>query len=289
MNVIYKITCTVNGKYYIGSTLNKTQRWARHRRELRRGKHVNKNMQASWTKYGEGSFVFEVLEVVEEPAHLFVAEQRYLDVCAGTPECFNWSRYAGAPMRGVFGPAHFAYGKKLPEEMKKRISAALSGEKHPNWGKKTPAETMAKIVEANKSNPWRGQKHTPEALAKIAAASKGRVVSEETRAKRSKALRGRAISTAQRLQISRTLSGEGNFWYGKKRPDHGAKVSKAIVATDPTGAQARYASILEARNALGLKAPTFNRALKSEKPLVRGPYRGWSFKYEKPLDLPTPG
>ena len=89
------------------------------------------------------------------------------------------------------------------------------------------------------------------------------------------------IST--RAKISATLSGEGNYWYGKKRPDHGAKVSKAVVVVDPNGEVTEYASISVLREEMKLKPPTVNRALKSGKPLVRGPYKGWAFKY---LDLP---
>jgi hypothetical protein len=83
-----------------------------------------------------------------------------------------------------------------------------------------------------------------------------------------------------------SLSGEGNFWYGKKRPDHSAKVSKPVVVTDPAGKTMEYASISILREEMKLKPPTVNRALKSGKPLSRGPYNGWSFKY---LDsLPNP-
>jgi len=128
-------------------------------------------------------------------------------------------------------------------------------------------------------SPTWGYKHTPEAIAKITAASTGRPVSEETRLKRSTALKGHVVTEAQRLQISATLSGEGNFWYGKTRPDHGAKVSKAVAVTNPAGVETVYESIQALREALQLNPPTVNRALKSGKALTRGPYAGWVFKY----------
>jgi group I intron endonuclease len=283
MSIIYEITCIETGKFYIGSTMNKAQRWARHRRELRAGIHVNKHMQAAWAKYGEGAFEFKVLEEVQTPALLFAVEQRYLDKHVGTPLCFNWSKYAGAPMRGKYGADTPNFGKVLSEEAKQKLRIANSGIKHPNWGKTTSEVTKAKISEANKTNPWRGSKHTPESIAKIAAASTGRPVSEETRLKRSIALKGREISTAQRLQISRTLSGEGNFWYGKERSEEfKSQIRKAVVVTDSKGTETVYPSVQAVREALQLKPPTVNRALKSGTTLVRGPQAGLTFKYLAP-------
>ena len=280
MGIIYRISCTANSKFYIGSTVNKAQRWARHRKQLRDGTHPNKHMAAAWAKYGEDACVFEVLEDVAEPAALFAAEQKYLDEHAGKEYCFNWSLYAGAPMRGKFGPEASNYGRIFGPEMRAKLSAAVSGENHPNWGKQLPESTRLKIKEANLNNPWKGGKHTPEAIAKIAAASRGRPVSEETRAKRSAALKGREIPLDQRLRISKTLSGAGNFWYGKERPDSfKEKIRKAVEATAPDGMVSQYESIQALREALGLKPPTVNRAIKSGEALARGPYKGWMFKY----------
>lgn len=281
MGVIYRITCIANSKFYIGSTVNKAQRWARHRKGLRDGTHPNKHMAAAWAKYGEAAFVFEVLESVDDPAALFSAEQKYLDQHAGKDYCFNWALFAGAPMRGKSGAETSNYGKEIPKAVRNKISASLSGENHPNWGKHLPETTRQKIKVANVNNPWKGAKHTPEAIAKIAAASRGRPVSEETRAKRSAALKGREISLDQRLRISKTLSGAGNFWYGKERPDSfKEKIRRAVEATLPSGEVRTYVSIQEMREATGLKAPTVNRALKSGQALTKGPFKDWAFRYK---------
>ena len=135
----------------------------------------------------------------------------------------------------------------------------MSGEKNAMWGK-----TFV---------------HTPEAKARIAAASKSRIQSEEEKAKRRQTMKGHHVSTSTRAKISATLSGQGNFWYGKKRPDHGSKVSKPIKAVKPDGITVTYESIQALRLDLGLKPPTINRALKSGKVLTRGPFIGWRFEY----------
>lgn len=151
-----------------------------------------------------------------------------------------------------------------------------------NLGTDATAPTRGWVAE---KNPMWGKtfSHTEDAKARIGAASKVRVQSEEEKAKRRQSMKGHHVATSTRAKISATLSGEGNFWYGKKRPDHGTKVSKAVVVTNPNGKVTEYASISVLREEMKLKPPTVNRALKSGKPLVRGPYKGWSFKY---LDAP---
>jgi group I intron endonuclease len=132
-----------------------------------------------------------------------------------------------------------------------------------------------------KKNPMWGKtfSQTDEAKAKIAEASKARIQSNEEKAKRRETMRGKPQPAEVRAKISATLSGAGNPWYGKKRPDHGAKVSKAVQAVSPEGMTLEYASIAALRERSGMKPPTVNRALKSGKPLARGPYKGWAFKY----------
>lgn len=63
--VIYQIRCLVSGRVYVGSTKALKDRWKHHRSDLRAGKHTNFKLQAAWIKYGENSFVFEILEHCE--------------------------------------------------------------------------------------------------------------------------------------------------------------------------------------------------------------------------------
>ena len=129
-----------------------------------------------------------------------------------------------------------------------------------------------------KSPTW-GYKHTGNSLKEISRTSKGRLHTEGSKEKIRAYLLGKPKSAEVRAKISAKLSGEGNFWYGKQRPDHAEKVSKAVVATDAAGNITTYSSILALREALNIKPPTVNRALKSGKVLTRGPYKNWLFKY----------
>jgi group I intron endonuclease len=125
-------------------------------------------------------------------------------------------------------------------------------------------------------SPTWGYKHTEEALQEIARTSKGRLHSPESKAKIREFLLGKPKAAEVRAKISATLSGEGNYWFGKKRPDHGAKVSRAVFAM-PDGIM--FPSLAATLKHYGINMPTLRRALKSGKPISRGKLTGYVFTY----------
>lgn len=54
---IYQITCTVNGRHYIGQSIDIKRRFSQHKRQ-----EENPYLRADMEKYGIGAFKFEVLE-----------------------------------------------------------------------------------------------------------------------------------------------------------------------------------------------------------------------------------
>lgn len=63
---VYAIRNIVNGKMYIGSTVNPfSKRFGCHRKRLRKGIHHSQHLQAAWNKYGEQNFSFEIIEIAE--------------------------------------------------------------------------------------------------------------------------------------------------------------------------------------------------------------------------------
>jgi len=144
---VYKITNTLNGKFYIGSTNNIDRRWKEHTNDLSKNKHVNYHLQNSWNKYGEDNFKFEIVEECKENIRIQL-EQSYLDNLNPFKEIgYNISHTASNCVlkgsdNGWFGKGYLQtgeqnifYGKKHTEESKKLISdnhADVSGENHPN-------------------------------------------------------------------------------------------------------------------------------------------------------------
>jgi group I intron endonuclease len=168
---IYKITCMVNGKFYIGSAVNLSERKHHHFCHLKLNNHKNPKLQRSWNKYGEDAFAFEVLELVLIPDLLTAREQYWFD----TLNPFGKRGFNIAPIAGS------NLGKRHTHETREKLRQIHLGMKH------TP-ETVEKMRQANL-----GKKLTSEQVEK----RKGRVVSEETRAK----LRGRKWTPEQRANL----------------------------------------------------------------------------------------
>ena len=80
---IYKVTNTVTGKFYIGSSKNVKQRLAVHKCQSTWKKRPNNPMYIDMMKHGVDKFEFEILEVVE-PDKLKEAEQQFIETLKPT-------------------------------------------------------------------------------------------------------------------------------------------------------------------------------------------------------------
>lgn len=114
---IYKITNVINGKFYIGSAVNLSERRSSHFSTLSKRKHKNSKLQNSWNKYGESAFIFEVLEIIKDKNILIEREQYYLD----TLKPFASIGY------NICLLAKSSLGVKRSKETKERISKSKTG------------------------------------------------------------------------------------------------------------------------------------------------------------------
>lgn len=73
---VYMIKNTVNGKIYIGSSVDMKRRARQHYHSFKKG-HGNSLLDRAYKKYGEDSFTFSVLEYCEEST-IRVLEQSYI-------------------------------------------------------------------------------------------------------------------------------------------------------------------------------------------------------------------
>ena len=78
ISAVYKITNTITGDFYIGSSKDVKHRLASHKCQSVWKNYPNKQLYQDMQKYGVDKFVFEVLEVVE-PEELKVAEQQFIE------------------------------------------------------------------------------------------------------------------------------------------------------------------------------------------------------------------
>lgn len=183
---IYRIKNLVNDRCYYGSSKQIRKRWLRHVRELKSNTHINSILQRAWNKYGEDSFVFEVVEQCSIKA-LLETEQRYLDL---QPE-YNIGMTSSGGDNLTKNPNKEVIVKKMTESVRRRYSLMTNEEKrekhsqpmetNPNWKggvtysyctcglrKRPKAVTCNKCRDkSGANNPFYGKTHSEETKQKL--------------------------------------------------------------------------------------------------------------------------
>lgn len=222
------LLCRANGRAYVGLGQIIERRLSAHRTALRGGKHYNVHLQRAWDAHGEGSFDFVVLENCPEEdldkREGFYAAGIDAGLCFNLKECGDsyprteehkanlskarrtWKTSPEHMERLNEGRARYLETADLKahytDEVRRKMGEAAKGRKPSEKSRNAllayargprTAEHRAKISAANK-----GRKMSPEAIAKMAEANrgrpswnKGRQWSEETKAKMSAAKQGK--------------------------------------------------------------------------------------------------
>lgn len=157
---IYIITNAETGKIYVGSATSIRGRLLSHRGSLRLGKHDNPHLQHSWNKYGEVSFVFDIIELCDID-NLLTREQYYIDRFQACNKLYgyNMAKIAGgSPMQG----------RNHSEESCKKMSDKRKGI--------IPTKATEAAAIANK-----GSHRSQEIKDKISKGNKGKKKSKEHR------------------------------------------------------------------------------------------------------------
>jgi group I intron endonuclease len=179
---IYSIRNIANGKIYVGSSVNISQRWKHHKSRLNNNSHDNLHLNNAWKEYGADAFEFSIIEIC--PINmLIIREQAWIDYyCSFNREKgYNILEVAGS----VLGMRHseetikkmclFQKGHPVSDETKRKISIA-------NKGKIRSEEVCKKIGFGHI-----GMRHTEEAKRKISEGNRGKIMSEEAKRKIGKA------------------------------------------------------------------------------------------------------
>ena len=182
---IYKITNIFNNKVYIGQTKNKyKKRWSDHKSSLRNNKHGNDHLQKAWNKYGEESFVFELIDTVVFSESLNNLERFWINYYDSMNPFKGYNKKGGGNLSG-----------ELSEETRLKMSISKKGK--PSNNKFTP-ETRRLLSESASKRRW-----SEEMKCYFSKTRKGKYNgNEETGKKISKALKGRKVSDTTKKQIS---------------------------------------------------------------------------------------
>lgn len=157
IHYLYKTTCIVNNKFYIGihSTNNI------HDGYLGSGLHLTRSVE----KYGKENHIVEILEYFDNRDELSLKEREVVnEELIKDPKCMNISIGGGTPI--LYGEANGFYGKKISEENKKIMRAGLDKKQEDPEFRKRRSEHSRKIYETY-SPSFTGKKHTEETKIKI--------------------------------------------------------------------------------------------------------------------------
>lgn len=89
---IYRITNSVDGKVYIGQSVDIENRFSQHKSALRRSRHYNRSLQAAWNACGEESFKFEVVELIDDQNVLNDSEESWFKRSKCTNSKFGYNK-----------------------------------------------------------------------------------------------------------------------------------------------------------------------------------------------------
>jgi group I intron endonuclease len=170
---IYQIRNKVNGKVYIGQSINLEQRKKHHFSLLCHNKHYSYHLQRAFNQYGESNFIFSILEEVKDPLWLTVREQYWLDLKKASDPNYGYNIASCAEA--------FFKGKHHTEISKEKSRLSNLGKVAWNKGLKTgplSEEHKQKIRIANKGKSgtkgMKGKHHTTESKYKQSLAMIGK-------------------------------------------------------------------------------------------------------------------
>lgn len=226
---IYKITNLLNGKIYVGKTVQPlNKRFAKHK--ISRPGYVS-HITRAINKYGEDNFTIESIHNAKEGEDLFELEKYYIKLLGSrSPNGYNMTDGGEGNNGGVFPESAKKIlrdknlGKKLSKETKKKIGDS-------GRGKKRSEEFKIRLSESRKGVPrppsvskrtsefmkghkyWVGKKHSEESKKKMSLAKLGKKMkpfSAETRARMSAARTGARHSEETKAKMSLSRIGNNN-------------------------------------------------------------------------------
>lgn len=186
--IIYTIRNTVTGTELIGQTIKTLNtRWSRHKWAARNKAHCNPYFQRAWDKYGENTFVCEIIDNTAKTIdELNKLETHYIENAKSV-----YNLQSGGSGRN----------EKLSSETRAKLSAARKG-------KLLSIEHRRKISENHVG--MLGKTHSKEARKKMSEAKLGKKrapFSSETLKRMGDARRGRRLSLEHREKIGSAKRG----------------------------------------------------------------------------------
>ena len=194
---IYSITNKINNKKYIGYSIDIKRRWATHKRNLKNNKHENDHLQKAYNKYGENAFKYQIVEECTQE-ELKNKEKYWIAFYDSKNNGYNMSEGGD----GILNPT---------EDVRKKISEALKGEKNGMYGVHLIGEL----------NGMYGKCHSEETKKILSEKAKQRVAEKSNRRRPVQASTGEIFQTMK----------EAAAWAGVKDGSSIGKACKGVTKT----------------------------------------------------------
>ena len=207
--VVYLIWCKVNGKKYVGQTVQPLKK--------RFNKHAScKTMPIgnAIRKYGKENFYCGVIKNCASKEEMDYWEKFYI-IALNSKKPFGYNLTDGG--EGVTG---FKHSPEAHVKMSLAKKGKYTGKDNPNYGKHHSPETCAYLsaIRMGEKNPNYGKLMPKEQKAKIKAALTGKKKSPEHCKKLSESKTGKPLPAETCAKMSASRSGEKNPNYGKPCP-----------------------------------------------------------------------
>lgn len=227
VSYIYLIENLVNGKCYVGKSLQPQRRWQAHKLDAKT--HHKSTISSAIKKYGEHSFRFSVLEALPSEKESYVRESWWISFLGSDRGGYNLdSGGLGGRVRSPQTRVKLSESTKRVWDKRRSLGLDL---------RQTP-ELVEQRASAN-----RGQKRSPEVRAKFSAAQQR----PEVRARKSEVHSGKTPSLATRALMSAAKKGRKR---GPRSPETRAKISVAHIGkivTPETRAKLKASRLLRGR------------------------------------------
>ena len=142
---VYKITNTITGDFYIGSSKDVKKRLANHKCPSSLKQHPNNQLYKDMQKYGVDKFVFEILEEVEAGS-LKVTEQKFIETLKPTYNNYNANGWDVERKKETQRKAHNKYDNQLCSYNGETITLCALRERFKRQGIPHPVQEAKKFI-----------------------------------------------------------------------------------------------------------------------------------------------
>jgi len=229
---VYKTTCLINGKIYVGATHNHSPYY------FGSGKFIKEALLL----YGKDNFKKEILFETFVEKQLQLVEKHYIKFYDSTNIEIGYNIKSGGEFPGRLNVKMNKdqinklksplIGRKFSKEHLERLSKSRKGkfvgDKNPNYGNKWSDEQKLRASESKKKKERRV---TDEVRKKMSESKMGHFVSEETKKKMSESKMGKKFTENHKRNLSESKKGKILTEEHRKKigdGNRGKKISKEV-------------------------------------------------------------